>query len=220
MGGTEPKNATDAPHAVVPVPYASAPLLLVSRAVAAATKPHTGPVWIGIDGRGASGKTTLAHRVMAVVAADTSLTSALVSVDDFARPVLDRWDHARFTTQLLEPLTEGRMARYQRWDHLADHGLDWVEVAADVDVVVVEGVSSTDAQVGVPWVVRVWVEAPAKVRLERILRRDGPELLDVWLTDWIPNEEAYVAEQNPQSHADVVVKTFEDAADPTRPTLA
>lgn len=220
MGGTEPENDADAPHAVVPVPYASAPALLVRRAVAAATKPHTGPVWIGIDGRGASGKTTLAHRVVMALAADTSLTSALVSVDDFARPALDRWDHARFTTQVLDPLTRGRDARYQRWDHLADHGLDWVEVSGGVDVVVVEGVSCTDAQVSVPWAVRVWVEASAEVRMERILRRDGADLLEVWLTDWIPNEETYVAEQDPLSRAEVVVATFEDPVDPDRPTLA
>lgn len=210
MGGTEPEKEADAGRAAVPVPYADAPVLVVRRAVMVAAEPRTGPVWIGIDGRGASGKTTLAHRVVTTLVADTALTSALVSVDDFARPVLERWDQARFATQLLEPLVRGQDARYQRWDHRADRGLDWVDVAADVDVVVVEGVSCTDLGIAVPWAVRVWIEAPAEVRMERIRRRDGPELLDVWMTDWIPNEEAYVAEQDPRARADLVVATFED----------
>lgn len=203
MEGTEPENRT----ASVSVRYADAAGLLLRRAELAATGSRTRPVWLGIDGRGASGKTTLARRVVAALARETSLGAALVSVDDFARPVLDRWDHDRFVAQVLGPLARGEGARYQRWDHLGDRGLDWVAVAADVDVVVVEGVSCTDLAVAVPWDVRVWVETSDEIRMQRILHRDGPELLDVWLHDWIPNEEAYVAEQDPMARADVVVRT-------------
>lgn len=206
MGGTEPENETVVGHSAVLVPYADAAALLVRRAEAVAASAGPGPVWLGIDGLGASGKTTLADQVVRGLVA-RGLRVALVSVDDFARPVLDRWDHARFTAQLLQPLVRGRDARYQRWDHLADRGLDWVDVAAGCDVVVVEGVSCTDVAVAVPWDVRVWVDASPELRMQRILRRDGPELLDVWLTDWIPNEEAYVAEQDPRSRAHVVVTT-------------
>ena len=55
------------------------------------------------------------------------------------------WDRERFVTQLLEPLLAGQVARYQRWDYLADRGLDWVEVAPGVPVIV-EGVSATDVR--------------------------------------------------------------------------
>ena len=70
---------------------------------------------------------------------------------------------------------------------------------------VVEGVSSTDVRLGVPWDVTLWVDAPYETRLARALERDGPELLDRWLTDWMPGEEAYAREQRPQERVDYIV---------------
>ena len=59
--------------------------------------------------------------------------------------------------------------------------------------VVVEGVSSTDVRLAVPWDVQVWVEAGREVRLARALARDGASMMEQWLTDWMPSEERYAA---------------------------
>jgi hypothetical protein len=37
-----------------------------------------------------------------------------------------------------------------------------------------------------------------RARLARILGRDGPAMMDRWLTDWMPSEDAYEEEQRPQ----------------------
>ena len=157
-----------------------------------------GTSWIGVDGFGAAGKSTLAAAIAGAVG------GVVVPVDDFGRVGVRGWDRELFIRQVLEPLTTGRPARYQAWDLVADAPLDWREVPVGVPVIV-EGVSSTDVRVPVPWNVTVWVEASAEVRWQRILDRDQPELLDRWRTDWLPSEEAYAAEQRPWDRVDVIV---------------
>ena len=70
-----------------------------------------------------------------------------------------------------------------------------------------EGVSTTDVRLPVPWDLTVWVDAPAELRRQRITERDPPELLRRWRTDWWPSEEEYVAAQDPRSRADAVVRS-------------
>ena len=60
-------------------------------AVVAALAGRTGTRWVGIDGSGASGKTTLATRIAAALPA-----AVVVHNDDFARPGLLGWDRDRF----------------------------------------------------------------------------------------------------------------------------
>lgn len=159
----------------------------------------SGTRWVGVDGFGASGKTTLAAAISAELPG-----SVVVHIDDFARPGVSGWERSRFVAQVLEPLLAGRRARYQRWDFAGNVGAEWHEVPIGVPVVV-EGVSSTDVRLGVPWDVTLWVDEAYEVRLARALERDGPELMDRWLTDWMPGEEAYAAAQRPQDRVDAIV---------------
>jgi hypothetical protein len=158
-----------------------------------------GTRWIGIDGFGAAGKTELAAELAALLPG-----SNVVHVDDFSRPGLWGWERDRFVTQLLEPLLAGQVGSYQRWDYLADRGLDWVEVAPGAPVIV-EGVSATDLRLHVPWDVTVWLEVTEAERHRRILARDGTAVLRRWAVDWWPSEQAYAREQDPQSRATLVV---------------
>ena len=158
-----------------------------------------GTRWVGVDGLGAAGKTTLAAAIAAALPG-----AVTVSVDDFARPGVDTWDHARFRRDILEPVSQGRPGSYQRWDLVTERAGDRVEVPVGVPIVV-EGVSATDRGVGVPRNVELWVEASGGVRRERILRRDPPELLARWERDWWPQEQAYLRSQRPDRRADAVV---------------
>jgi uridine kinase len=165
-------------------------------------EPLSGTRWVGVDGLGAAGKTTLAARLAAALPG-----AVVVAVDDFARPLVRGWDRDRFTAQLLEPLLAGRTARYQRWDFDADTGAEWAEVRPGHPVVV-EGVSATDVRVPVPWDLTLWVDVPREERRRRAYARDGAERWPRWVTDWFPSEEAYEAEQRPQDRVDLVVDAF------------
>ena len=167
-------------------------------AVTSALSGRTGTRWVGIDGFGAAGKTTLAARIAAALPG-----AVVIHNDDFARRDLPGWDRDRFVRQVVEPLLAGRPGHYQRWDFAADVGAEWHRVPVGVPVVV-EGVSATDARLPVPWDFTVWVEVPAAVRRTRIADRDGPALAERWASDWIPMEEAYAATQRPWERVDLV----------------
>src|SRR6478672_10427407 len=80
---------------------------------------------VAIDGPSGAGKTTLAARVAAALAAPT------VHMDD----LYPGWDGLRAATTRLhqwvvEPLQSGRPARYRRWDWDVDAYAEWVQLPA------------------------------------------------------------------------------------------
>jgi uridine kinase len=159
----------------------------------------TGTRWIGVDGFGASGKSTLAWAIAEVLPG-----AAVISIDDFARAGIPDWNRELFTIEVVEPLRCGRTALYRHWDLFADKPLEWVEVSAGVPVIV-EGVSAIDERLRVAWDVTLWVEAPEELRRRRIMARDNPPLLDRWQLDWWPSEQAYARSQRPQERVDAIV---------------
>lgn len=168
--------------------------------VAARLAGRAGTRWVGVDGFGAAGKSTLA-----TVIAATLPDAVVVTVDDFGRAGIRGWDRELFVRQVLEPLRAGRPGRYRRWDLATDSGRDWVTVPVGGPVVV-EGVSATDARVDVPWDVTLWLEVSAAERVRRIEARDtDPALLHRWRTNWWPSEQAYAAAQRPWERVDAVV---------------
>ncbi len=157
------------------------------------------PLFIGIDGPGGAGKSTLAE-----VLAGGLPDAEVVHVDDLSAPAFDEWDVERGRRQVIEPLLRGEPARYQRWDWDRDEGAEWIDVPAN-SIVIVEGVSATRDELGAPWLLRLWVETPRELRLRRALDRDGEAMMPVWLERWIPSEERYFAAQDPRGRADLVV---------------
>jgi uridine kinase len=154
---------------------------------------------IAIDGHGGAGKSTLAHQI-----ADKIESVTIICLDDFSRPSVPGWDQDRFRRQVLNPLLAGNPGRYKRWDWDRDEGAEWHDVPSG-RTVIVEGVSSTRTELGAPWDLTIWVDAPESVRLKRGIERDGEELRSMWLEVWIPGENAYVTEQRPQERADLFV---------------
>jgi uridine kinase len=182
---------------VTPRPASSADAIAAIRALDDAIPDRT--VWVGVDGFGAAGKSSLAAAISAALG-----RVSVVHVDDFSGPRVREWDWERFAAQVARPLLGGRAARYQAWDWDRDAGGEWVDVRPG-RLVVIEGVSSTRRDVGAPWDLTIWVEAPRDVRLARALERDGAELMPRWLEDWMPSEEAYAARERPQERVDLIV---------------
>lgn len=162
--------------------------------------------FIGVDGHGGAGKSSLATRIAAALP-----DAVVVHADDFAAPSVPEWDFARFNAQVVRPLLAGRPARYQRWDWHTDTGAEWHDIAPGA-AVIVEGVSSTRHEVAAPWDLTIWVDAPEDVRLARALERDGPAMLATWRERWIPEENAYVARERPQERVDLVVSGVEETS--------
>ena len=175
----------------------------IARAAALPGPGRRDTVFIGVDGFGASGKSTFASRL-----AEHRPGSLVVHIDDFAAPGIPEWDWRRFREQLLTPLLAGRPARYQRWDWRRNEAAEWRDVPLG-RTVVVEGVSATRCEVGAPWALTVWVDASREVRLARARERDGDAMLATWLQRWMPEEQAWAARANPLDHVDLTVSGTE-----------
>jgi len=170
---------------------------LVERVVGA--PPRLGRVrLVCVDGPAGSGKSTLADRLAAPLAA------AVLHLDD----LYEGWSGLegvaeRLEDQVLTPLSQGRPARYQRYDWTAGAFAEWHEFPVP-PVLVVEGCGSARRAVADRASCVLFVEAPADVRLARGLARDGEALREHWLR-WMGLESAHFAVEGTRQRADVVL---------------
>ena len=72
-------------------------------------------------------------------------------------------------------------------------------------IVVIEGVCALHRTLRDAYAVRVWVDAPADVRLARGVARDGEAARATWLDVWMPSENRYVERDDPVGCAQLVV---------------
>lgn len=179
---------------------------LAARALAA--EPRCGRVrLVAIDGPAGSGKTTTASRI-ARDAADVGASAEVVHLDD----LYEGWSGLegslwpRLSAQVLEPLRRGLPGRFQRYDWPSGAFADWVDVPVP-DLLVLEGCGSARRAVDAFAVLRVWVEAPASLRLERGLARDGDDAREHWLA-WMDGEAAHFAREATRERADVRLDAF------------
>ena len=199
---------TSAPAAEAGCPSEGDPMSAddVSRLAAAvlAAPPLLGPVRLVCgDGPAGAGKTTLA----AALADRLAVAGAVVGVvhlDDLYEgwAGLDAvWD--RVEGQVLAPLAAGRPARYRRFDWGAGRFGERVELPVP-QVLVLEGCGSAPRAVDGRAALRIFVDAPADVRLARGVARDGEHLRAEWVR-WQVAEQRVFARESTRSRADVVV---------------
>ncbi len=164
---------------------------------------------IGIDGPGASGKSTLAAGL-----AEALPRAVLVEGDDFYRPESDSkrsevevaglFDLPRLTSQVLIPHSLGKDLQYQRYSWESGVLGDWVRNDSSGPLIV-EGIYSTHRTLRDFYDLRIWVTAPRAVRLARGIERDGEEARSRWVDVWMPAEDRYTTDQAPQDHAHLVL---------------
>lgn len=175
----------------------------VARVVALArgALPRCGDVTVvAVDGQSGSGKTSLA----VAVAAD--LDCPVVHMD----AIYPGWDGLQpstglLTTQVLEPLARGERAAYRTWDWHRDAWNGTREVPR-CGTLVVEGAGCSVRPAGRYAAVRVWMEAPAEVRMRRGLARDGEAYRPHW-ERWAAQERDVFSREHPREHADLVIDT-------------
>ena len=176
-----------------------------ARSLADAAPARTSrPLVVAVDGRGGSGKTTLAARLCRLLPA-----AAVVHTDDVA------WWHSRFgwddlmIAGVLEPLQRsGRRYRPPAWDARGRPG--HIEVPAAARVVLIEGVGASRRTLADRLDVAVWVQSDygeAKRRgIDRDMRTRGLDedvALREW-DEWEAEEVPFLLEDRPWERADVI----------------
>ncbi|GIG61026.1 hypothetical protein Lfu02_53980 [Longispora fulva] len=166
-------------------------------------EPRLGTVRVvAVDGPSGAGKTTFAERLAGAVRARGGRV-VVVHLDD----LLDGWDDLstmwpRVEAWLLGPLRAGSVARFRAYDwRVGGFSGVWREARPE-EVLVLEGVSSARAVVRPELVASVFLDAPAEVRLARVLDRDGEELREPLLR-WAEAERAHFAADGTRDAASV-----------------
>jgi uridine kinase len=158
-----------------------------------------------VDGPSGAGKTAFADRLAEALAAAVGAAVPVVHTDD----LLDGWDDQfdfwqRLEEQVLAPVRSGGPGRYRAYDwRQRRFGDRWHPVPAG-PVLVVEGVSAARARIRPEATLTVFVTAPAALRLDRALARDG-EALRPYLEAWRRREERHFAADATAQGADLVV---------------
>lgn len=151
-------------------------------------------VWVAIDGRCASGKSTLGARLQALYDAN------LFHMDDyyvpFARKTAQRLgepggnvDYERFREEVLTP-DRGMPILWRRFDCVRQT-LEPVQRVEPAPLTVVEGSYSLHPALRDAYDLKVFLSIDPERQSQRILRRNGPEKHARFLELWIPLEEAY-----------------------------
>lgn len=159
---------------------------------------------VGIDGYGASGKSTFSKTLQTLAPAIT-----IVQMDDFflpsaqrlprniaARQVGSDFDWDRLRSQVLEPIHNNIPGYYQRYEWTIDSMVEWHTVPIG-GIVIVEGIYSTRKELAAFYDFKIWFDCPRHIRLARALKRDGETARPIWENDWMPAEDLYVKTQKP-----------------------
>jgi uridine kinase len=151
-----------------------------------------------IDGPAGSGKTTLGARLAAALGD----AAALVHFDELYAGWTMTGALGRLQAGVLRPLSEGRPGGHSRYDWTTRRFAAEPVAVPVREVLVVEGCGCSPRALD-PWTtLRLWVEAPADLRLARGLARDGAGLEPEWRR-WLDTEAAEFAREGTRARADL-----------------
>lgn len=166
---------------------------------------------VAIDGKTASGKSTIANFL------NDKLNTSIIHMDDFFLPLELRTNqrystaggnvhYERFNKEVANNLKISRGFKYQQFN-CKKMKLDTWHKVENKKVIIVEGSYSTHPKIKVCYDLKIFLDISQEEQKNRILKRNGTEILDQFLNKWIPLEEAYFKEYNIINKCDIIVNT-------------
>lgn len=166
---------------------------------------------IAIDGRCASGKTTLAHELQkelncSVIHADSFFLRPEQRTEARINTAGGNIDYERLENEVLIPLRIGTDFSYRPYDCRTQSLLPPVAVKKN-RINIVEGAYSYNPHLTKYYDFIVFMTVDPSEQLKRIEHRNGTEGLTVFKEKWIPLEEKYFRECNIKEQSDFIIKT-------------
>lgn len=167
---------------------------------------------IAIDGRCASGKTTLANFIAEKIDCD------IVHVDDFFLPPEKRTkerlstaggnvDSERLLSEILVPLRNGGDYTYRKFSCQSSSYLKGERVSPK-NITVVEGSYSCHPDLFRYYDLHIFLDTGKETQKKRILQRNKDNA-DAFFGKWIPLEEKYFSEFNIKDRCEIVLSQSE-----------
>ena len=173
-----------------------------------------GAVLAAIDGRCASGKSTLAQHL-----AERCGWSVIHMDDFFLRPEQrtparyaapgENVDHERFLSEVLLPLQQGTLRAYRRFDCGSLRLTDPVPFRP-ARVVLIEGSYSCHPALWEHYDLHVFLTVDPEEQLRRILARNGAAGAQAFRERWIPLEERYFSAFSVEERCEYVLELTEE----------
>ncbi|MEY5023938.1 MAG: hypothetical protein RL569_851 [Actinomycetota bacterium] len=188
------------------------------QAIAAITKQVAGLVdknptpIVLIDGRAASGKSSLAAALKNQLFKELEQAPRLIHMDD----LYPGWEGLiagshYLNQQILQPLKLGKTSSWQLWDwekaqrgRSDEPGNGWREFAGGTPLIV-EGCGSLSRVSAELADYRVWIETEKQVRQQRWLDRDGEKFNEFWHI-WAAQEDEFYQQEKSMQLADLVIE--------------
>ena len=165
-----------------------------------------------IDGRAASGKSSLAADLKNALFKELEQAPRLIHMDD----LYPGWEGLQLgafylNQQILQPLSNGKTANWQLWDwqkaergRADEPGNGWREFAGGTPLIV-EGCGALSRVSSELAHLRVWIEAPKELRHARWIERDGEKFNDYWHI-WAAQEDELYQQEKSKQLADLVIE--------------
>ncbi len=169
-----------------------------------------GSCTLAIEGRSASGKSTLASLLEAIYGCTVFHTD-----DFFLQPaqrtparlaeVGGNMDRERFLMEVLFPLSQGQAVQYRRFD-CGTFTLQPPEEKRATPLTVIEGAYCMHPGLCHFYDFAVFMDIDADLQRKRILKRNGEALAQRFFNEWIPMEEKYIAALHVKERCNMVIK--------------
>lgn len=165
---------------------------------------------IALDGKCASGKTTLGYYLK------NEFDANLFHMDDFFLQAHQRTeerlaevggnvDYERFKAEVLEPVLTGKPVEYRRFDCKSLEIVESISMPVK-RINIIEGSYSQHPYFGDIYDLKVFTDIDNESQLENIRKRNGKEKLQVFKDRWIPKEEAYFKKFGIREQSEIVVE--------------
>ncbi len=167
-------------------------------------------VIVAIDGNSGAGKSTLAQLLKQVYA-----DAALVHMDDFFLQMHQRTperfktpggnvDHERFLDEVLAPMRRGEAFVYRPFDCARMAVGEGTEIVP-AKLCIVEGSYSLHPALESAYDLRLVLRISPAAQVERILKRNGPQMLGRFVNEWIPMEDLYFDATRIETRCDLIL---------------
>ncbi|MGN0154806.1 MAG: uridine kinase [Lachnospiraceae bacterium] len=164
------------------------------------------PMLVAIDGRCASGKTTLAARLKEelhcnVIHMDHFFLQPEQRTEKRLREPGGNVDYERFLEEVIYPFKKGTPFSYREFDCKSMGFVSDIPVEPDT-LTIVEGAYCCHPALWDSYNLRIFLSVDPEEQLRRIARRNGEQALVTFRERWIPLEEQYFSTFHIQERCD------------------